>query len=260
VALADRVDSLVGCFAVGLSPTGAADPFALRRACIGILRTLMDLGDTRPKYAELSFLELARFAYPAFEGKKLDLTLDATAAKIEEFSAERLRGLVASMSSNAVADAVLGGHALIGDAKRPIVAHPAYAAWKARALQKAVDGKEAWLDAARTVVKRLAGISKAQAPRFHGIAALGPTEADRAKNGLIVELIEKVDAATRDLAGARLVEEALRSMKEVAEGLEKVFTEMLVNDPNDPLTPPRLELLSYGAGCMLRIADFARLA
>ena len=49
-------------------------------------------------------------------------------------------------------------------------------------------------------------------------------------------------------------------MREVAEGLEKVFTEMLVNDPADPLTPQRLELLSYGAGCMLRIADFSRLA
>jgi glycyl-tRNA synthetase beta subunit len=220
----------------------------------------MDLGDARPTYAELSFLDLVQFAYPAFEGKKLDLTLEAAAAKIEEFAAERLRGLLASISSNAVADAILAGQALIADDRRPVVAHPAYAAWKARALQKAVDGKEAWLDAARTVVKRLAGISKSAAPRFHGIAALGPTDADRAKNGLIVELVEKVDAATRDLAGARLVEAALRSMKEVAEGLEKVFTELLVNDPSDPLTPLRLELLSYGASSMLRIADFSRLA
>ena len=51
VALADRFDSLVGCFAVGLSPTGAADPFALRRACIAILRTRLkgvDLGRIKP--------------------------------------------------------------------------------------------------------------------------------------------------------------------------------------------------------------------
>jgi glycyl-tRNA synthetase beta chain len=260
LALADRVDTLTGCLAIGLFPTGAADPFALRRACIGILRTLMDLGDTRPRYAELSFLDLARLAYAGLEGKKLDLSLEVLAPKLEDFASERLRGLLASMSSNAVADAILGGYALIADARRPVVAHPAYAAWKARALQKAVDGKEAWLDAARTVVKRLAGISKAAEPRFHGIAALGPTDADRAKNGLIVELVEKVDAATRDLAGARLVEAALRSMKEVAEGLEKVFTELLVNDPEDPLTPKRLELLSYGASCMLRIGDFSRLA
>ena len=138
--------------------------------------------------------------------------------------------------------------------------YPAYAAWKARALQKAVDEKEAWLGNARTVTKRLAGISKAAQPRFHSIATLGPTEADAKKNGLIVRLVETVDAATKDLAGASLVEAAIKSMREVAEGLEKVFTEMLVNDPADPLTPKRLELLSYGASCMLRIADFSRLA
>ena len=44
VALADRLDTLAGCFAVGLAPTGAADPFALRRACIGALRTILDRG------------------------------------------------------------------------------------------------------------------------------------------------------------------------------------------------------------------------
>ena len=41
VALADRLDTLVGCFAIGLLPTGAADPLALRRAAIGLLRTLL---------------------------------------------------------------------------------------------------------------------------------------------------------------------------------------------------------------------------
>jgi glycyl-tRNA synthetase beta chain len=260
VALADRLDSLTGCFAVGLSPTGAADPFALRRACIAALRTLMDLGDKHPKWAELSFVTLVGDAYAGLAGKKLDLDADATAAKIAEFSTERLRGLLAGISSNPVADAILGSYAFVGDKKQSIIAFPAYAAWKARALQKAVDGKEAWLDNARTVTKRLAGISKAAEPRFHGMGTLGATPADAAKNGLIVSLVEKVDAQTKDLAGASLVEAAVRSMKEVAEGLEKVFTEMLVNDPADPLTPKRLELLSYGAGCMLRIADFSRLA
>ncbi|NUO49380.1 MAG: glycine--tRNA ligase subunit beta, partial [Polyangiaceae bacterium] len=40
VAIADRLDSLVGCFSIGLSPTGSADPFGLRRATLGILRTI----------------------------------------------------------------------------------------------------------------------------------------------------------------------------------------------------------------------------
>lgn len=42
--LADRMDTIVGCFAVGLEPTGAADPFALRRHAIAILRIAEDRG------------------------------------------------------------------------------------------------------------------------------------------------------------------------------------------------------------------------
>jgi glycyl-tRNA synthetase beta chain len=260
VALADRIDTLTGCFAVGLAPTGAADPFALRRACIGALRILMDNGDTRPRWADVPLVDLVREAYGYFEGKKLDLSLDEASVKIEEFATERLRGLLSSMASTQVADAILGGHAFVNDTVRSVVTYPAHAVWKARALQKAVDSKEAWLDNARTVTKRLAGISKQTEPRFHSIAALGPTDADAKKNGLIVSLVEKVDAATKDLAGLALIESALKSMRDVALGLDKVFSELLVNDPADPLTPKRLELLSYGAGCMLRIGDFSRLS
>jgi glycyl-tRNA synthetase beta chain len=42
VALADKFDSLVGCFAVGLIPSGSSDPFALRRAAIGIVKVLVE--------------------------------------------------------------------------------------------------------------------------------------------------------------------------------------------------------------------------
>ena len=52
---------------------------------------------------------------------------------------------------------------------------------------------------------------------------------------------------------------ALRAFGSLSARLAKIFDEMLVNDPNDPLTQKRLELLSYGASCMLRIADFSRL-
>ena len=44
VALADKFDSLVGCFAVGLVPSGSSDPFALRRAAIGIVKILVETG------------------------------------------------------------------------------------------------------------------------------------------------------------------------------------------------------------------------
>ena len=42
LALADKLDSLVGCFAVGLIPSGSSDPFALRRAAMGIVKILVE--------------------------------------------------------------------------------------------------------------------------------------------------------------------------------------------------------------------------
>jgi glycyl-tRNA synthetase beta chain len=42
VALADKLDSVVGCFAVGLVPTGSSDPYALRRAALGIVKIILE--------------------------------------------------------------------------------------------------------------------------------------------------------------------------------------------------------------------------
>jgi glycyl-tRNA synthetase beta chain len=42
VALADKLDSVVGCFSVGVVPTGSSDPYALRRAALGIVKIILD--------------------------------------------------------------------------------------------------------------------------------------------------------------------------------------------------------------------------
>ena len=42
VAMADKLDSIVGCFAVGLVPTGSSDPYALRRAALGVVKIILD--------------------------------------------------------------------------------------------------------------------------------------------------------------------------------------------------------------------------
>jgi glycyl-tRNA synthetase beta chain len=246
VALADRLDTLVGCFAVGLSPTGAADPFALRRACIATLRTLLDRAKVNDAYAKLSLAGLYGWAYDGLEGKKLDLSKDETIAKLREFTFERLRGLLASATSSHVADAVSAGGALD---------HPAYAMARAKAVHSAVTEGKAWLAQARTVAKRLAGISKEQKPVLHGKDAF-----EKDDDAVIVELIAKVDASTKELHTEAAVSAALSQTEGLAARLDDIFTRTLVNDPADARTPKRLELLSYGAQCMLRIGDFSKLA
>lgn len=249
VALADRLDTLVGCFAVGLSPTGTADPFALRRACIAVLRTLVEREKQNKAYASLSLTKLFEDAYDGFEGKKLDLSRDDAVTKVRDFTSERLRGLVAAATSNAVADAVCAG------ASSGALDRPAHAFARARALHKAVSEGRAWLDKARTVAKRLSGISKESKPILH------PKDAfEKPDDAVIVDVVVKVDSSTKELFTEEAVSAALAQAEDLAARLDDIFTRTLVNDPNDARTPKRLELLSYGAQCMLRIGDFSKLA
>jgi len=108
VAIADRLDTLVGCFAVGLVPTGAADPYGLRRACLGVLRTVLD------RAFDLRLPDAFRAAYDGYAGVKLDLGKDELVAKLGEFFADRLRGL---LSDKLPGDAV---RAALGASVRPL--------------------------------------------------------------------------------------------------------------------------------------------
>lgn len=84
VALADRLDTLVGIFGIGQLPTGSKDPFALRRASLGVLRIIVERGldlDLR------QLLETARTAYTVDFAKKDELVDTVLAYMIERFRA-----------------------------------------------------------------------------------------------------------------------------------------------------------------------------
>ncbi len=258
LALADRLDTLVGCFAVGLEPTGAADPYALRRACIAVLRTLLEKGVASPRYARLNLHDLVLLAFDRFaaSGKPLPGDGETVAAKVVVFASERLRGLLASASTNLVADAVLAGHHDVGGKVVSVALYPVYALAKCKALHALVgDAASApWLGKAKTVAKRLSGISKESQPRLHPGASFS-----RPDDAAIVKVVEDCDRLTRELYDEPTVRAALAATHELAERIDAIFVSTLVNDPNDPKTPERLELLSYGARCMLRICDFSKL-
>jgi len=89
VSLADKLDTVCGCFSVGLIPTGAADPYALRRATIGIIATILDKG--------------YRLSLPALIEQALDLLAakltrpkEQAAAEIGEFFRGRFVNLLAN--------------------------------------------------------------------------------------------------------------------------------------------------------------------
>jgi glycyl-tRNA synthetase len=102
LALADRIDSLTGLFAAGLAPTGARDPFALRRAAIGAIQILIERSlsfDLRDGVRRAAALEPIAAS-------------DAIQSQLLEFLAGRLRGVLTDRGFRFdVVEAVLGARA-----------------------------------------------------------------------------------------------------------------------------------------------------
>jgi glycyl-tRNA synthetase beta chain len=168
---------------------------------------------------------------------------------------------LASKTSNTVADAVLGGTASVAGKSHPVVHFPAYAMAKALALKAVVDQGAPWLAKAKLVTKRLAGISKETAPLLAQQAKFTGAVATKASSdATIVRLVQSMDAGTGSLTSEGAVRDALAATETVATQLDEIFTAILVNDPADGDTPVRLGVLSHGAQCMLRIADFTKLS
>jgi glycyl-tRNA synthetase beta chain len=88
VALADKMDTLCGCFSVGLIPTGAADPYALRRQAIGILQILLE------KKFSISLLKLIETSTALFAALA-DQDITETVQKVADFFSGRMTNLLA---------------------------------------------------------------------------------------------------------------------------------------------------------------------
>ena len=102
VAAADRIDTLVGCFGIGLVPSGSADPFALRRAALGLVRIALE-GPID--------IDLAGFIAQAYRGYAGGAKLrdeEALRSELEEFVRNRIRAFARTDHSGDVVDACLG--------------------------------------------------------------------------------------------------------------------------------------------------------
>jgi glycyl-tRNA synthetase beta chain len=98
VAIADKVDAICGCFALGLIPSGSADPYGLRRASIGLLRTLIEYD------FELSLGKLLDRSYSLLPQGDIRAR-DVTCREAEAFISDRMRSLIDAPTD--IANAVL---------------------------------------------------------------------------------------------------------------------------------------------------------
>ena len=211
VALADRLDTLVGCFAIGLSPTGGADPYGLRRACIGTLRTVLH------HQLDLSLSKAFAAAYAGFSGISLDLDVAALSDKLSAFFAERLRGLLDVPGD--VIDAAQGAAA-----DRPLDVRA-----RAEAILALDKGTREKLG---EVFKRATNIAK-KAP--DGTATRGDEPAEQALHDAFF--------AVKDELGDADYMNAFGKLASLADPLAKYFDDILVMHDDAAIRDNRLRLM-----------------
>ncbi len=236
LALADRLDTLVGIFGIGQAPTGDKDPFGLRRAALGVLRILIE-GDLDVDLEQV--LLLAAQAYDLFEPEPV-------AAQVFDFAMDRLRGyyLDAGVAPDTF-DAVL--------ARRPT--RPADFDRRIRAVTEfRAMPQAASLAAANKRIHNI--LKKAQQP-----VADGPDPsllADPAELRLAEDLLQ-LQRTVEPLLANGAYGPALSALAELRDTVDNFFDQVLVMAEDPALRGNRLALLSSLSELFLRTADISRL-
>ncbi len=238
VALADKLETLVGIWGIGLAPTGEKDPFALRRHALGVLRLLLE------KQLPLDIVELLRAAQASFAG--IAGVADSTDA-IFAFFLDRLRGLLRERGYSAgEIDAVLGLEPTRID---ELIA-------RLDAVREFTRLAEA--EALAAANKRISNILK----KSEGAApdaiqpALLAEPAEQALAAQLAEVAPRVQSqlAARDYTGALSALAALRAP------VDTFFNDVMVNAEDPALRANRLALLSALHQQMNCVADISKLA
>ncbi|TCV92439.1 glycyl-tRNA synthetase beta chain [Luteibacter rhizovicinus] len=262
LAVAERLDTLAGIFAVGQKPSGNKDPFALRRAALGLARTLIEGGldiDLRAAFTEalemLPEAALIAGVKPGKDGKAPVVDLGARRAalgdEIYAFVLDRLRGYYADQGFTADQfESVLAiSPSSLPDFDRRL-----------RAVGEFARREEAASLAAAN--KRVANILRKQAEE-EGATAIG-TEVDiahfehDAERDLHAALIA-AKADTRGLLGQGDYTGALARLAELQGPVDRFFDGVLVNAPDPVVRANRLALLAQLKASFGAIADISRL-
>lgn len=102
LSIAEKVDNIIACFAIGLKPTGSQDPYALRRQAIGLVHILLE------NNINLNLPDILEFAYSGLDDINPTNDLNTTVNEVHDFILQRLKGVMLERSmSYDVIDAVL---------------------------------------------------------------------------------------------------------------------------------------------------------
>jgi len=241
VALADKLDTLVGIFGVGLAPTGDKDPFALRRAAIGILRLLDVLGEKGHDLDVPALMESAQAQFPQ------GLLPGDTKTAVLAFLEERLRHfLETSYPQDAVQASLAYGLKQAHDVRR-------------RAQALAAFAQSAHAPALAAAHKRICNILKKNSADL--IAPDTRVLHDPAEKRLAAELADCQNMVEewRKVQDYRQMdyEKVLEAFGALRPAVDGFFEEVLVMTDDDQARQSRLALLSDLARLFETVGDLS---
>ena len=239
VALADKLETLVGLFSIGEKPTGDKDPFALRRQALGIIRMLIE------NKLALPFEQLIQDVLSAFDSTSADSA--ATVAAIKEFCFDRLSvNLRENGATPQEVDAVLSlDPALLSEIPQRLTAVRTFAAL-AEAPALAAANKRV-----SNILKKVEGEVPAQVN-----ASLLQEPAEIALNAALSKV--KPEADTLFENGDYTA--SLKALAALKAPVDDFFDNVMVNADDPALKANRLGLLATLHQAMNRVADLSKLA
>jgi glycyl-tRNA synthetase beta chain len=235
VALADKLETLVGLFGIGQVPTGDKDPFALRRHALGVIRMLVEAA------LPLDLDTLLALAVPAFGAAIAD-----PRAAVSTFIVERLAGSLREQGYSAhEVDAVLAlGVQRLAEIPRRLEAVRAFAALPEAAALAAAN-------------KRIANILKKSAEPVE--ARADPALFSEAAESALWSDVGMVRRSADVLFEAGDYTSSLKALAALRTPVDRFFDDVMVNADDPKVRANRLGLLATLHGVMNRVADLSRL-
>jgi glycyl-tRNA synthetase beta chain len=237
VSMADKMDTIVGCFGVGLVPTGTADPFGLRRQALGILRIILE-----KKYS-LSLRELIEESEKQLK-EKMERPVEEVRNDVLDFFRVRYQNFLLDKEYPFdVTDAVLS---ISSDELVDVQG-------RIDALKKARE----WKDFESIVIafKRAMNILKGSPPKREINSSL---LAERAEQNLYQSFLRAKEKIS-PLLNKRDYSSVLLEMTQMKKPIDEFFDGVMVMVEDEKIRDNRLALLGEIGKLFLRIADFSKL-
>jgi glycyl-tRNA synthetase beta chain len=261
VAVADKIDSLVGFFSIDEKPTGSKDPYALRRAALGIIRLLVENGMRLPltaafrsawsKHALGGATASHSANPPAAPREGFGDSPDAVIRDLLAFFADRLK--VALREKGVRHDLIDAVFALGGedDLVRLLARVEAL-----RSFIESDDGKNLLV-----AYRRAANIVKIEAKKdkLQRYGVVDPARYTQAEEKALAAALDKVAAESGALIAKEDFAGAMRLLAGLRQPVDAFFDKVTVNAQDRNLRLNRLALLQRLAATMDKIADFSRI-